>query len=242
MSHIASILRYPIKGFAGELCESITLEVGQTIPEDRRFALEYTDRVAPDRSRWRPKKYFLQSATTDVLQHIKVDWQADLVSFSVGEATLTLPRPLALDQTLSDWIRTRWPELPPMELTSLLQGLTDEPTPYVSIINRATVEAIGQVTHTDPDPARFRGNLIIDDLSEFAETSWVGHTLHIGSAALEVIEPIVRCPATECTWNGHRDSDFLTRLQNAFDTACCGVFARVIQSGVIRRNDVLSIT
>ena len=241
MSHVASIIRYPIKGFAGEPCEAVTLEVDQTLPEDRQYALEYTHRSAPDRTRWRPKKYFLQSATTDVLQFVTVDWQTSEVTFGVGQSTLTLHRPLVLDQTLADWIRELWPELPPMELTSLAQGLTDEPTPYVSIINQATVEHIAKHTQTAPNPARFRGNLIIKGIPAFEETHWIGHTLHIGSAALEVVEPIVRCPATECSWHGQRDCDFVRRLEEAFDTDCCGLFARVQRAGEIRLHDSIDL-
>src|SRR3954469_841576 len=38
--HIQSIYRYPVKGLSPENLHSVRLEVGQTLPADRKYAIE----------------------------------------------------------------------------------------------------------------------------------------------------------------------------------------------------------
>ena len=45
---LTSITRYPIKGLAGELLTDVGVKRGETLPGDRRHALQFCDRVPPD--------------------------------------------------------------------------------------------------------------------------------------------------------------------------------------------------
>src|SRR5215831_528492 len=59
-AEIAGLYRYPVKGLSPEPLETVPLAVGQTLPADRRYAVENGpsgfDPAAPD---WRPKTYYL---------------------------------------------------------------------------------------------------------------------------------------------------------------------------------------
>ena len=88
-------------------------------------------------------------------------------------------------------------------------------------------------------PERYRGNLLIDGVDPFEELSWIGRTLQIGNATFEVVEPIVRCRATECDWNGTRTANFLDRLDRQLDTNVCGLFLRSLDNSEIVEGDQL---
>ena len=68
---LTSITRYPIKGLAGELLTDVAVKRGETLPGDRRHALQFCDRMPPDPINWRPKKYFLQSTQPISVQIFK---------------------------------------------------------------------------------------------------------------------------------------------------------------------------
>ena len=73
----------------------------------------------------------------------------------------------------------------------------------------------------------------------FEELSWVGRTLQIGKATFEVVEPIVRCRATEYDWYGSRTTDFLDRLDRQLNTDICGLFLRSLDDSEIVESDEL---
>jgi uncharacterized protein YcbX len=98
----------------------------------------------------------------------------------------------------------------------------------------------GEASASD-HPERYRGNLLIDGLDPFEELTWVGKTLQIGSATFEVIEPIVRCRATECDWHGSRTDGFLDRLDQSLDTDVCGLFLRAVGDGEVKIADQLTV-
>src|SRR6185437_3502726 len=59
-AEIASLYRYPVKGLTPEPLEKVSLAIGQTIPADRRYAIENGpsgfDPAAPA---WRAKTHYL---------------------------------------------------------------------------------------------------------------------------------------------------------------------------------------
>jgi uncharacterized protein YcbX len=56
-----------------------------------------------------------------------------------------------------------------------------------------------------------------------------------------VVEPIVRCKATECDWHGSRTEGFLDRLDQQLDTDICGLFLRAVGDGEIKITDQLRV-
>ncbi|MDC1319301.1 MOSC domain-containing protein [Litorivicinus sp.] len=234
---VAHIICYPIKGFAGEILRKSDFFTNSALPGDREFALEYRNRIPPDPSNWRPKKHFWQSTETDLISQILVQWNNGSIRFKHQNGVLQVSRPLSKNSDLCNWISTLAPNLPSFKLVRLKTGFTDQPEPYVSLINLETVNAIAKVTNTVFHPSRYRGNLIISGLEAFAETRWIGRSLLIGNVKFEVIEPIERCKAIECDWHGQRDTGLLKRLNSELLTGACGVFLKVAQSGSLMLGD-----
>lgn len=238
---IVSITRYPIKGFAGEQLEHTLVHRLKTLPDDRQHALQYAERIPPDPNGWRPKKYFLQSVQTNLCSAIHIEWTPDNITFDYDGTVLEITRHPLDHDALTQWISSLDPELGAFTVETLETGFTDERDAYVSLLNRSTVTAIAKATATSDHPERYRGNLLIDGLDPFEELTWVGKTLQIGSATFEVIEPIVRCRATECDWHGSRTDGFLDRLDQSLDTDVCGLFLRAVGDGEVKIADQLTV-
>ena len=238
---ILSITRYPIKGFAGEALQNTLVRSLKTLPGDRQHALQYVDRIPPSSKGWRPKKYFLQSVQTNLCSEIHIEWNSDIVHFNYRGNPFKIPRTALANGSLPQWIASLAPELGEFTLETLETGFTDERDACVSLVNRSTVSAIAEATGTSDHPERYRGNLLVDGVRPFDELNWVGQTLQIGTATFEVVEPIVRCKATECDWHGSRTEGFLDRLDQQLDTDICGLFLRAVGDGEIKITDQLRV-
>jgi uncharacterized protein YcbX len=238
---LVSIRRYPIKGLAGESLTETPILPGQTITGDRQFALQYSGRIHPSDNGWRPKKYFLQSVHTNLCSDIQIQWQADTINLRYRDQLLSISRDPIDQEALTRWVAMLDPSLDKLTVERLDSGFTDEPEAYVSLINQATVTAIAAATGTTDHPERYRGNILIGGAPAFEELNWVGQTIAIGATEFEVVEPIVRCRATECDWNGSRTSDFLSRLDQHLQIDTCGLFLKSINQGSIAVNDSLQL-
>ena len=240
---LQSITRYPLKGFAGERLNKSPTQRFQTLQGDRQYALQYAERNPSAQAGWRPKKFFMQSVQTDLCSQIKVDWTLENVHFDYQGNGLAIDRNPFDGNTLIEWIRSLSPDLGQLTLETLTTGFTDEREAYVSLLNRSTITAIAKATDTSDHPERYRGNLLIDGVDPFEELSWVGRTLQIGNATFEVVEPIVRCRATECDWHGTRTADFLNRLDRQLDTDVCGLFLRSLDnSEIVEGNQLIMVS
>ena len=79
-------------------------------------------------------------------------------------------------------------------------------------------------------------------MAPWEEFDWVGKTLAMGDARLEVVERIGRCRATEANpATGHRDANTLTTLEQGWGHTEFGVYARVITGGPISLNMPLTV-
>jgi len=238
--NLVSITRYPIKGFAGEQVPTTAVHQYKTLPGDRQYALQYADRIPPKEG-WRPKKYFLQSVHTNLCSLISIDWDDDTFTCRYQDTTIQLARHPIDTSEFSRWITSLEPSLGEFTLERLDSGFTDEPDAYVSLVNQNTIVAIAEATSTPAYAERYRANLLIEDVQAFGELDWVGKTLIIGSQRFEVVEPIVRCRATECDWHGGRTDDFLQRLDQALNLDTCGLFLKALDNGTITDSDAIEI-
>jgi hypothetical protein len=104
-----------------------------------------------------------------------------------------------------------------------------------------------------PEMSRYRANFIIDggDGVAFAENGWIGRELRIGSLRLEITHPTPRCaipvleqgsgcafkPAVLAVINDLNRTD-----AGAFGVQpCAGAYARVIEAGVVKAGDSVSL-
>ena len=81
---IASIYRYPVKGLSPEQLPSVTLTPGQTLPSDRRYAIENgPSKFDPDNPKYLPKAYFLMLMRNERLAGLQTHFDDTTNVFTV---------------------------------------------------------------------------------------------------------------------------------------------------------------
>jgi uncharacterized protein YcbX len=171
LGHVRELVRYPVKSMAGVATSSAFLG-WHGLQGDRRFAF----RRLNDNSGF--------------------PW---LTASRLPE--LLLYQPLGLDETTEEPSHVRTPEgtdLPvrsaelqrsvadkfgsPVELMKLKHGIFDDAS--VSVINLATIAAIGREAGQELDTRRFRANVVIasEATEPFLEDGWIGGRLVFGDA------------------------------------------------------------
>jgi uncharacterized protein YcbX len=120
--------------------------------------------------------------------------------------------------------------------------MSDAPFASISVLNLASLRALGQKLGQQLDPRRFRGNLWLDGLAPWEEFDLVGKTLSIGTARLEIVERITRCRATEANPDtGARDANTLRALEDGWGHQDFGVYAMVRTGGPIAIGDTVTV-
>jgi len=242
---LTDIWRFPIKSHGWETATEAALTIGQGLPFDRHWAVAHEASDA-DGSDWAPCNMFSRAAKAAGLSAI---------SASVDEAQriVTLSHPDLPDLTfapdhegdkLIDWVR---PLMPANRAQSVRvvrgqkRGFTDSDFPSISLCNWATHKAIEDKAGQPLSIHRWRGNLWIDGLEPWEEFDWIGKTIRIGEAELEVMEPVTRCLATHNNpETGERDLNTLAILKE-FGHQEFSVYGRVITPGTIRPNDKVEL-
>jgi uncharacterized protein YcbX len=242
---VARLVRHPIKSAGFEDVESAALVPGAAFPFDRVWAVAHAAARLPDPPGWAPKLNFLRG------------WgSADLMAVScrsvpeAGEVTLSHPRrPTATFRPddpadaarLIDWLRPLWPEVRPEPARVIRvpgQALTDQDQPLVSINSVSSLGDLSARLGAGLSVHRWRGNIWVDGWAPWAEHEMVGQEITIGTARLQVVEPIGRCRATAANpESGQFDADTMGALEGHFGHTDFGVFARVVAAGEVALGD-----
>lgn len=242
---LAAIIRYPVKGLAGQDLPFADLVPGRGLPQDRRWAIAHAagefDPAAPA---WLPKRHFVQLLTEERLAVLGIDYAEDPPVLQLlregrrvarGDLSQPIGREL-INQFLAAFLKDGRGTPKIVEAPGV--AFTDTPDPFISIINAATVRDIERVARAPVDPARFRGNLVIDGTPPWAELGWVGRKVAIGGAVLEVAERIGRCAATNVDpATAERNLNIPKLLMQGFGHADCGIYLRVVEPGRIAAGD-----
>jgi len=127
----------------------------------------------------------------------------------------------------------------PRLMTMKHQAYSDQSTALISIASKASLDAFAQATNTKPDSRRFRINIIIDGDTPFAEEGLIGKTLRCGDALLLVKEPVGRCAAinVDPATAKRNPEDYVRFMKAHFGHSNLGIFAEVINGGIIRLGD-----
>lgn len=248
MPKLASIHRYPVKGFAGDPLEAVELAPGKLLPWDRSFAIENGGgQFDPANPVHMKKKFFLMMAANPAIAALPCQFDDSRMSFTVlfdsGEVSIDLDKaethaPLfdALRGLLQDEVRGHL-----RVVHAPKQAMTDIPQPHVSIINLASVRHLAEKCGREIDPGRFRGNLLIDDCPAWGEFDWVGRQIRIGEALLRVDARIGRCAATSVDLKtGKRDMDLPESLFKHYGHTQCGIYAEVVTGGQVEPGAAVS--
>jgi uncharacterized protein len=245
---ITSIYRYPVKGLTPEQLTRAALSPGQTLPSDRRYAIENgPSGFDPADPKWLAKPHFL------MLQ--RDEWLAPLrTHFDDASHVLTIRRNgvVATEGDLEtsegraaieQFFATRYAgeiKGPPRILTSPGHSFSDVARKVVSIINLASVRAIETMVGQPVHPLRFRANLYVEGWPAWHEFDLVDRTITIGETRLQVVKRITRCAAVNVDPDtGARDLSIPNALLRRLGHNECGIYAEVIDGGTVAVHDAI---
>ncbi|MFZ0622327.1 MAG: MOSC domain-containing protein [Pseudolabrys sp.] len=248
---IHAIYRYPVKGLSPQPLERTRLSIGQTIPDDRIYAIENGpcgfDPAAPA---YFPKQRFLMLMRNERLASLRTDYDdpshtmvihADGREAARGDLRTANGR--AAIETFfaafcADELRG-----PPRVLYGAGHSFSDVARKVVSIINLASVAAIENAVGAPVNPLRFRGNLYVTGWPAWHEFDLIDRTIVIDNKArLQIVKRIERCAATDVDPDiGIRDLSIPRTLMDNFDHTDCGVYAEVTADGDIAVGNGVSV-
>lgn len=247
IARVTHLWRHPIKAHGAESLARTSLAAGRTMPWDRVWAIAH-EAAKPDGDAdgWRPCANFSRGAKSPELMAIRAQ-----VDEAEGRVTLSHPRlaPITVDPDLAadaarliEWVRpiSNPERARPTSVVRAGRGMTDSDWPSVSILNAASLRALGDRVGRVLAQERFRGNVWVEGPEPWDEFGWVGRSLRIGGAVLAVREPITRCKATMVDpETGRVDVDTLGALEAGWDHQDFGVYAEVVEGGEIAVGDTV---
>lgn len=199
-----------------------------------------------------------------VLAEASAQSSPDTEAAASSPATVTLTSPTGESTTFrtddrdsraasADFLSARIPPQGdfPRALSVAGQGMFDSQSSGISIINPATVSAISQTAdgqaalapnETELDPLRFRGNVLVDGLAPFEEFALIGKIVRLGGVRLAITQAIERCPATTVN---PATTEVDVNVPRVLASACghlhCGIYGRILESGLVSTGDQLEI-
>ena len=242
MPTVSSLYRYPIKGLSPQKVAEAMLQVGQTFPDDRLFALARPrSSIDSHIAKWAKKGLFVMLMLDEALAQVRTHLDPHTLDFTIDQddrRLLTVN--LASDRGRSD-VETFFQNLVPTlnGAPRLVRAETgghfmDKPDNVISLINLATVRSLEEQWGVDVDPLRFRANIYIDGAEPWQEFDWVGRDILIGDAVLRVDRRNGRCGATNVNpRTARRDLDIPRSLRTAFGHKDLGVYLITRKAGTV---------
>jgi uncharacterized protein len=245
---VASLFRYPVKGLTPEPLARVALSVGETLPADRRYAIENgPSGFDPAEPKWMSKAYFLML--------MRDEWLAALhTHFDDASNVLTIRRNGAIAAqgdletsegraAIEGFFAAGYASSikgPPKVLSGNSHSFSDVPRKVVSIINLGSLAAIENMVGLPVHPLRFRANLYVSGWPPWHEFELLDRTIAIGEARLKVVKRIVRCAAVNVDpETAARDLNIPHALMRRLGHADCGVYAEVVAGGAIGIGDTI---
>jgi uncharacterized protein YcbX len=246
---IASVYRYPVKGLSPEPLPRVALCVGETLPADRRYAIENGpsgfDAAAPV---WMPKSYFLMLMRDERLAGLRSHFADNSNLLTIRENGIVVARgdleSAEGRATIEAFFATNFAgELkgPPKVISGGGHSFSDVAKKVVSIINLGSVAAIEAIVGLPVHPLRFRANLYVSGWPAWHEFELLGQTLAIGDARLKITKRITRCAAINVDpQTAARDLDIPPTMMRRLGHNECGIYAEVIAGGTIGVGDAIA--
>lgn len=244
---VAALARHPVKGFTPEPLTSVTLTAGAHFPGDRLYAVEDGpcgfDASQPEHIK---KTAFTVLARLPQVAEVRTRWNEDEGTLTAwhadfGEITADLDGEAGrsvfatwVSAVLGDAVRG------PLRVIAAPDGFRfmDSRTGYVSIINLESVRDLEAKTGRTVDPARFRGNIMVEGWPAWSELDLADRDVMVGGARLTGIKPITRCAATHVDPNtASRDMDVLKALFDHYGHVQFGLYCRVESGGPVAIGD-----
>jgi len=249
MTTIASLYRYPVKGFSAEALDQAELRPRHRFDHDRVYAIENGpsgfDPAAPA---YKPKAKFLCLMKNARLAELETRFDPATQVWSIEghgapfAADLSDPAGRAATEAFLTEFMGEERRGPLKVLSAPGHAFTDVGKPYISFINLASVAAVAELVGAPVDPLRFRANINLDGLDPWQELELVGREATIGSARVRFAKRTQRCAATNVNPDtAARDLEIPATLLRSLDHMDCGIYADVIEGGEIGVCDELRL-
>lgn len=203
---LTAIRRYPVKGMSGQDLTAIDLTAGQAIPLDRRYGLLHGPAALDTETEgWRLPSDFFTLDRTEKLAALQTEFDEETRALIIRRGGRQVSRG-RLDQPMG---RTLLEQFFAAYLAGIVPGMPrlieaqhgafgDSEEPSVTLLNLASLRDLEERIAKQPvDPRRLRANLLLDGVDPWAERAWVGVTLTIGGATLEVVEALDCTPGND---------------------------------------------
>ncbi|QDL90574.1 MOSC domain-containing protein [Paroceanicella profunda] len=248
-ARLATIYRHPVKSLGVEELGEVRLLAGQTMPGDRTWAVAHEaskfDPAAPD---WAHCANFARVAKAPQLGAVtaRLAEDGETVTFThpARPALTARPDSAADAARILAWMAPLVPAgraRPAAIARAPGRGMTDSDFPSVSLGSLSSLHALSKAAHHVLSPVRFRMNFWFEGTPPWEEFDWVGHQFTLGGARLRVAERVGRCSATTANpETGEVDIDTLKLLREGWGHTQFGVYAEVVEPGLVRVGDTLA--
>src|SRR5947207_2586458 len=259
---VASLWRYPVKSMMGE--ELNATEVTERgLLGDRAYALvdsaDGKAATAKNPRKW-PRLFDFRATC---MEPARPGANVPPVRIELPDGTTVASDRSDLDQVLSKALNRNvtfraaqrgavdaeeyWPDMDGLDHRNTVTDFTlPEGTFFdVAMVHLLTTATLDRLRALYPqgrfEVRRFRPNIVVQLASDekgFAENSWVGHTLAIGTAVrLNIIGPCGRCVMTTLAQGDRPRDPGILRTAAQQNHVNVGVYAAVERVGTIRRGD-----
>ncbi|MGV3478626.1 MAG: MOSC domain-containing protein [Sphingobium sp.] len=250
MAMIEGIYRYPVKGLGSERLADATITAGQGIAGDRAYAMALgTTGFDPAAPVHLSKMKFATLMTHPRLAALAADFRSApgrLRLSSKGDPVLDVslddPGEIAeFDRFISEFVDDR-AKGPLRLVTAPNHMFSDVREDCLSIINLASVAALGAALGRPIDPLRFRANIYVSGLPAWQERGWqAGDVIGLGYGQASVMRPITRCAAVNVDLDSAEiDADLPTLLRREFGQNAMGVYIDAIGTTRIAIGDIMT--
>ncbi|MDB4017433.1 MOSC domain-containing protein [Amylibacter sp.] len=243
MGSVANLWRHPIKGVGREELKNVTLESGRCMPMDRNWAIAHENsKVNFQNPEWASCLNFVRAASNYELMAISscLNEESGLITLKHPKLNdLTIDPDVDSDKLVNWLIQICNPNRSlPLKVFKTNRGITDTSVQTISIHTNSTLEDLSKSMNKPLDQRCFRGNIWLNGEAAWSEFDWIGKVIRIGTAELEIIEPIERCMATTLDpETAISNADTLNTLNKVYGHQNFGVFGIVSKSGYIKIND-----
>jgi uncharacterized protein YcbX len=259
---VAALYRFPVKGFAAEKCEALSVLEGGRIAGDRVLGIRFGNSSAADDA-WSAKHGFVALVNTPGLARLHLEFNHE-----TRRLRISLHGAVLVDAALDDAGRTRIasaieeyvlkldenplnsrPDRLPLRVVG--DGATsryqDNPAGQVTLHGRQSLAAVAAAAgEPEFSELRFRSNIAVDGLEAWEEQNWIGRSVRVGEIEFEVVSEKTRCLATHANpLTGERDLPVMQMLIKVFprkEPTFAIAMTTAGRGGVIRVGDKVQLS
>jgi uncharacterized protein len=228
---VAAIYRYPVKSMRGESLDSAELR-SRGLAGDREWAITFPDGRVGSGKTWQHLRRI------DGLLNYTATSGGGRVEVRLPDAEILAASNPRLDTILSEYAGDH-------VRLARENRISHFDVAGLHIISGSSIAALAERV---PQPMnvtvdRFRPNILLgQEVRPRLESAWAGHQILIGSqAVLEITEHTERCAMVTLGQVGVAPDKSLLKVLAAEFNTCLGVYARVVQPGVVYVGDAVSL-